>query len=720
MGSILYLAIGVLFGFAVCETLFPNLREVGAKTFDGKTLSLSSYFIRVPAWVLSGVLPLTWVTYLSAYVIKVVFGTEYPLFAANVFSMFFVGGVTVLLLIKLWDKRKNMGKEVLASRTIIVCEIVFFAVLFLFFTELMFYTFRVSDGTIRIGYSVFSDFAPHMGMIRSFSFGNNFPTEYAHFAGEDIKYHFMFQFLVGNLEFLGMRLDYAFNIPSAFGMLATSALLYALGAKLTGKRLVGGLTVLFFVFRSSPSFFRYVAELPKEELTWKHLAEQSVFLGYTDKENWGLWNINVYCNQRHLAFAIVAMLLAIHFFLPYVYEMAEKLAAKRAMLKEAEAGKEKKAFSERCSSLWNRFICYIKLFFFTKTAFGVKHPVRALFLGLLLGALAFFNGSVLIACCCMLFFMAAVSDHRLDYLITALTALILSTLESKLFITGSAVSLQFFFGFLAENKTLLGMIQYMWQLWGVLLLFIGAYLLLGRGVKRYLVVVFSVPLVLAFSVFLISGIEVTPDNLYLVEYYISVNHKFVMLAELLLSVFPAIIIAELCSKESVLLEQSVLIRRITAVLLTVILTATGVFEYVIVRNQNKGAYEYSVNDPITVWIDENTDSSDVILSPEYSLHATVMGGGMLYYGHAYYAQSAGYDTDARAKTVKQMYRANSPAQLDELVKECGVDFIIVDQTAREELYAREDVIAATYEAVFTTGEDASRFTIYDTGKLLVQ
>ena len=54
MGSILYLALGVLFGYAVCETLFPNLKECGSKTFDGKALSLSSYLIRIPAWVMAG------------------------------------------------------------------------------------------------------------------------------------------------------------------------------------------------------------------------------------------------------------------------------------------------------------------------------------------------------------------------------------------------------------------------------------------------------------------------------------------------------------------------------------------------------------------------------------------------------------------------------------------------------------------------------------------
>jgi len=87
MGSILYLAIGILFGFAVCETLFPNFKNIGAKTFDGRELSLSSYFLRVPAWVLAGLIPLTWATYLTAYALKVFGGNEDPLFLADIIVM---------------------------------------------------------------------------------------------------------------------------------------------------------------------------------------------------------------------------------------------------------------------------------------------------------------------------------------------------------------------------------------------------------------------------------------------------------------------------------------------------------------------------------------------------------------------------------------------------------------------------------------------------------
>ena len=55
--------------------------------------------------------------------------------------------------------------------------------------------------------------------MRSFSMGNNFPTEYPHFGGQDVKFHFMFQFFVGNLEFLGLRLDFAYNVVSVLALL---------------------------------------------------------------------------------------------------------------------------------------------------------------------------------------------------------------------------------------------------------------------------------------------------------------------------------------------------------------------------------------------------------------------------------------------------------------------------------------------------------------------
>ena len=79
---------------------------------------------------------------------------------------------------------------------------------------MMFYVFYIKDGILYSGLTVYGDYAPHTAMMRSFSAGNNFPTQYPHYGGADVKYHFMFQFLTGNLEYLGMRMDFAYNIVS--------------------------------------------------------------------------------------------------------------------------------------------------------------------------------------------------------------------------------------------------------------------------------------------------------------------------------------------------------------------------------------------------------------------------------------------------------------------------------------------------------------------------
>ena len=72
--------------------------------------------------------------------------------------------------------------------------------------------------------------------------GNNFPTEYPHFGGQDVKYHFMFQFFVGNLEFLGLRLDFAYNVVSVLALLGFLIFLYHMAKRLTGSFAAGVLT----------------------------------------------------------------------------------------------------------------------------------------------------------------------------------------------------------------------------------------------------------------------------------------------------------------------------------------------------------------------------------------------------------------------------------------------------------------------------------------------
>ena len=197
-------------------------------------------------------------------------------------------------------------------------EAVFFIVLALFLTWIMFYVFFIKDGILYSGFTVYGDYAPHTAMMRSFSLENNFPTQYPHFGGEDVKYHFMFQFLVGNLEFLGLRLDLAYNLASVLALLGFLMLLYSIAKRVTGSGKAGALTVVFFFFRSALTFFRYVWEHIQTGDLIQAFRDNTEFIGYTVNENWGLWNFNVYLNQRHLAFGLLIVALVIWIYLDWV------------------------------------------------------------------------------------------------------------------------------------------------------------------------------------------------------------------------------------------------------------------------------------------------------------------------------------------------------------------------------------------------------------------
>ena len=113
-----------------------------------------------------------------------------------------------------------------------------------------------------------------------------FPTQYPHFGGEDVKYHFMFQFLTGNLEYLGMRIDIAYNAVSSLSLWCFFIMLYSMAKRFFGSMSAGVLSVLFVVFRSGTAFFRFAYEHLQAGDLWETLAGNTTFIGYTANETW--------------------------------------------------------------------------------------------------------------------------------------------------------------------------------------------------------------------------------------------------------------------------------------------------------------------------------------------------------------------------------------------------------------------------------------------------
>lgn len=680
MLAIIYLIVCLLTGYAICMCVVPEVFAAASGTFGKKKVNISPGLLWIPAAFITGILLVTWTVYILG---NVFYTSRTPLVAANIIAMVFYTALSAGLLF--WKKKKGelkLPKVICKDKISWWVEGIFVLLCLILSTALMFYTFFVKDGQMYIGYSVYSDFSPHLSMIRSFSYGNNFPTWYPYYTGIDVKYHFMFQFLVGNLEFLGMRIDYAFNIPSIISMLFVYMLLYVLTVKITGKRVAGCIAGLLFSFRSSESLFTYMAETPKGESVWQKLKENTDFIGYTTNENWGLWNLNVYANQRHLAICLAILLLVLILVLPKLYET---FAMWETM--KQEGGHTIKD--------------YFVQTFFTKEGWAPDNYKMAIFIGLFSGASAFWNGAALIALLLMLFFIAALSRKRLDFVIMAGIAGVLSLIQSKIFMTESSISAQYYFGFISENTSLLGSADYILRLIGLLAVVVVAAFLYYRGVKRYLLFVFATPFVFAFTV----SLTIDP----------TVNHKYIMISCMALDIIVAGFIVDILKKKDI-------VRKIGGAVLIVLLTATGIYDTYTIYQKNgpEMSVVMDIQDPLTEWVKENTDSSDVFLTAPYTVNRVTLGGAMLYNGWQYFAWSAGYDTAYRDEKVAAMYQASSSEELKALVEECGITHIIVDIDARsQESYSvREDVIAATYEAVYTEGQDDGKFTIYDTSLLL--
>ena len=585
-------------------------------------------------------------------------------------------------------------------------ELILFGLLAAFITYMMFYVFYMKDGILYSGLTVYGDYAPHTAMIRSFSMGNNFPTQYPHYGGADVKYHFMFQFLAGNLEYLGMRMDVAYNIVSLTSLTGFLMLLYQLALRITGKMCCGVLTIFLFFFRSGMAFFRFVWEHIQAGNLLETLTENVSFIGYTTNENWGLWNFNVYLNQRHLAFGLLMVTLALYLFMDWL---------------EAGTMHEEKGF------VW------MKKRLFSKEGWRSRNLEQALLMGLFLGLCAFWNGAAVIGGLLILCGFAVFSDGKLDYLIMAAVTIFFSYLQTKIFISGSAMSPQIYLGFLAEDKTVWGVVQYLFWMSGVFFLGLLVLVWFMRRRERAILLGFIFPTIFAFVLLM------TPD--------INVNHKYIMISYAFLTIFWAWTICNLWTGERVNRNVQIADERKTedieneikketsqsdvktgrdrkirkfagkvlAAILTICLSITGIYDFaVIVKGNGPGRrVAVNMNSDLTCWLAEHLDKNDLLLTPEYSMNEVTMSGVMLYCGWPYYAWSAGYDTNYRAAQAVTIYTTSDSETLKSTVKQEKITYILFEEGSEfEQQVCQEETIAATYEKVYETQD--GRIRIYKT------
>ena len=312
--------------------------------------------------------------------------------------------------------------------------------------------------------------------------------------------------------------------------------------------------------------------------------------------------------------------------------------------------------------------------------------------GLYIGMLAFWNGAVVIACLLVLFVLAVLGDGRLSYLITAVITVLLTLAQSRAFIQDSAFSLQYYYGFIAENKTFFGVIYYILLLTGLSVVLALVFFAVTDGKRRGLLCAFSAPFLFAFT------LSLTPDP--------TVNHKYIMIALMLIALMLGGFLADLFFQAKKFLERAGL------ALVCAALIATGVFETYIIYNENHNRLSFSMEDETTQWIMENSGYGDIFLTNNHSLNNVLLSGAWCFQIWQYYAWSAGYPTAERDAQVRRMYEADTPDELRRAAAENNISYIVVEDANRDssDYELNEAAIANTCEAVFHN--DERNLTIY--------
>ncbi len=185
----------------------------------------------------------------SAYILGTLFSVWLVLILSLIFYRFtedaivFGFTLTTAFLIAFTIHQRALFKVPLSLRP---SHVIFFAIAFLYswilFSSTFDYDLELRE--IRVAGLIWSDYGFHIPLMRSFSFGNNLSLEHPLYAHESVRYHFMFDFMVGIQEKMGIPLDYALNIPSALFWTCLLVSIYYLSKRLFFEsRFVGFVSV---------------------------------------------------------------------------------------------------------------------------------------------------------------------------------------------------------------------------------------------------------------------------------------------------------------------------------------------------------------------------------------------------------------------------------------------------------------------------------------------
>jgi len=671
MLAVVYLLLAIFVGYIFISIFTPYVFKPDRLYIHitPSTKLFPRLFIVFPASFTAGIIFSGWLIYIPAYLTR---GTGAPMRYGVIFALVVMIFITVIyLFIKRSFIRDIYGLltdflEIMKQNWILA---VFFSLVLALVIWLMTITFFVEDGNIQMGVSVFSDFSVHTAIIRSFSYGSNFPTQFPHFPDGTMRYHFMFQFVTGALEYMGLRIDLAFNLLSIISLFNVTLLLYVLAAIITNIRAASILSVVFFLFRSSFTGLKFLIDSwPYQSFgQFLHLitGNKDFLWSSSYQEGWGLWDLNVYANQRHFALGISLILFGIIALIPLMKKMYYVYLYRPLTIAER-----------------------LEQFFFSADAWLPENIARAAALGVLLGSASFFHGSAVIALLSMLIIMAFFSKHRLEFLVIAFITYAMETIEASFFAPGVELAKpELYFGFISDDKSVKGIAVYIVLLTGILIFMA----LIGLFTKfRRFKVFFLMSLMPAIITFTLSF---TPD--------ITVNHKFLMISAALSGIFAAYAICFIMVN---------IPGKAVGVIIIAVMVSTGVMDTFTIQNKD-GRDDQGRLTSVAVpqksgyqdWILQHTKPGDIFLTSWDGVNEIFLTGRYEFFGWPYYAMSAGYDTRGREEIFDEIVRPANAEDCRRLVMENKISYIVITAGMYDKNYfdADPDMLKTIFPTVYS-------------------
>ena len=313
MVGFLYLVLAIIFGCSLILRVC-NVKKIYA-TINEKMVNLPEFLFVFPAGSCVGILLVAFFNYFLIYVLRLFLNIKLDkiyIIALTITGFFlFISSIFNFIYAKECHKIDRYYLKVILY-------------LILATSLLIFYGYFMRDGKLYLGPTIHSDLSPHTALVESFGNGGNIPTSYPHFSNDGIRYYFFFYFFAGILKFLGMRLDMALNIPTIIGIVSALMLVGLFANLLSSSKKAYFWAPTLILFRSSFAIFDMIKGKPLISLIGR-IVYNDMWYDTTPYDEWGLWAINVYANQRHLMISFAILLTVVMLFLPYVKSMFEKL-----------------------------------------------------------------------------------------------------------------------------------------------------------------------------------------------------------------------------------------------------------------------------------------------------------------------------------------------------------------------------------------------------------